>query len=123
MRVVLVKPRLVVLLESIHSETDFALGEPQAAQNVPSQLEGGEKRLTLDMLDAEVHQLVDVAPVAGARVDGDMREESFDKLRCLQRLIDVVEGEHKGPRFGCLRSLQDPKPAGIAKIALIAELV
>src|SRR5208337_3013791 len=75
------------------------------------------------MLNTEVHQLVDMAPVAGPRVNRHMREVRLDELRGLERGVDIVDGEHESARLAGLGRFQNGKPGCIAKIALVAELI
>src|SRR5215469_3285164 len=126
MRIIFVKPSLVVFFEGVHREADLTLGETKPAQNIPCQLKRRKKGLPLDILDAKVHKLMDMPPVPRPRVDRHMRKIGFYELRRFERFLDIVKCQHKSPRFADFGRLENCKAARIAEIAFIsfvAELI
>ena len=91
-------------------------------QHIAGHFQRREKGFSL-ILNAEIHELMHVTPVAGAGVDWHVREMGFDQFDRLERLLNVVDRQHEGPRLASLRSFENRKLGGIAEITLVAELI
>ena len=73
------------------------------------------------MVDAEIHQLMHMGAVSGARIDRQVWEMLPHDLGDAKRVLDIVDREHEGPRLVGLRRPQDVEPPGVAVIDLGAE--
>jgi len=109
--VVLIKPPAIRRLEGVDGKAHVAFGKAQTSQHLAREVERGQEGLAADDLDAEVHQLVGVAAVAGARIDRHVRVALLDHRRGAQRGLHIVDRQHEGARFARLRRVQDLGPA------------